>query len=197
MPGAVAGVSYLPAVHICWMQAGSVAGHAVPTPCRLTSWLHHEHVWRMLTVLPSLDFLTSAPFPSRGPGQCKLSAQALSGQARRSHFDCWGLEEFWGVGGFTTHVSAWSAASSALHHSGCRGGCSDVGPPWLVPFGVKLFMIHVLPWHHFPLKTWASDPACLPPNHLAKHPAACLPFTSNLCADSATCHQPLLQSPLT
>ena len=105
-------------------------------------------------------------FPHLCPGPSQkakgsASSQHRDSQARlgRSGFDCWGLEEFWGFGGFTTHVRAWPAVSSPLHHSGCRNGCSGVGPLWLVPFGVELFMINVFPWHHFPLKTWTSDPA--------------------------------------
>lgn len=94
-------------------------------------------------MLPSLDFLTSALVPPRGLG----AVQALSTGTPRPGWEGLGLiVEVWrGSGGFTTRVRAWPAASSPLRHSGCRGRCSGVGPLWLVPSGVKLFMIHVLP----------------------------------------------------
>lgn len=50
-----------------------------------------------------------------------------------------------GFGAFTAHVRAGPVASGPGCHSGCRGGCSGVGPLCLIPFGVQLFVIHVLP----------------------------------------------------
>lgn len=164
VPRAMGGDSYSPALRVCWMQAGSLAGTCCPGTLQ-ANWLaasqactddahHAAHPW-----FPHL-----CPGPSQRP-RGRASSQHSDYQASlgTSGFECWGLEEFWGFGGFTTHVRAWPAASSSPPHSGCWGGCSGFGPPWLVSFAVKLFMIHVLPWYHFPLKTWASDPACLPP----------------------------------
>lgn len=195
VPGAMAGGSYSPALHVCWMQAGSLAGTCCPdtlqanwlaAPQACTENAHHA---------AQLWFPHLCPGPFQRP-RGRASSQHRDYQARlgTSGFDCWGVKEFWGFGGFTTHVRAWPAASSLLAYSGFWGGCSGFGPRWLVPFAVKLFMIHVLPWYHFPLKTWASDPACLPPKHLEKCPAACSPFTSDLHADSTICHQPLPRS---
>lgn len=142
--------------------------------------------------------LISSPLPWSLPeaqGQCKLSAQGLSGQAGKVWF--WLLRSG-GVLGFGRIYNTRQSLACCVKPTASLRMSRRVLRCWATmacSFWCQIIMIHVLPWHHLPLKTWASDPAHLLPKHLAKRPAACLPFTSNLCAGSATCRQPLPHAP--
>lgn len=96
-------------------------------------------------MLLCLDFLTSAPVSLRGHG----AVQAFSTGTLGPGWDILVLiVEVWKSSRVledSQDTPELGLLRQALHHSGCQGGCSDVGPPWLVPFAVKLFMIHELP----------------------------------------------------